>query len=348
MIIAVSPYHLTTREPPAMAAMLLASRVVTFMPGVFAADEPGAGGRDHVRQAAQSSLRYARLLESWGWSMPLWHAGVIDSSHAGDDAAGDVRAAWDRLLSDDRYAALRPFVRQSLGDDQTKLVDAVAADVLKGGPDPAILVPLLAGLDRFASRHGLVSARAQPASVAQKAEAALAAPLSRVVVPLILQGAAEALLFARDELAAELDDLRAALASLTALAAERPAATPGAVAAANDALMRAALTYERAFSRALPLMQARQDPDEVQLRAGPVSLAVSGLPADAVLRSSCSAAQTLLRTPAPRAAKPAGPAAATLPVLADALDYGLFAALTVKPLGRPTAPSLPPGPAARR
>lgn len=339
MILAVSPYHMTSRELPALASMLLASRVVTFMPGVFAADQPGAGGREHVRRTAQSSHRYAKLLDSWAWSMPLWHAGVVESSHAGDDAASDVRAAWDRLLADDRYAPLRPFLRASLGDDHAKLIEAVAADVLKGGPDPAILVPLLAGLDRFTCRHALVSARAEPASVAQKAEAALAAPLTRVVVPLILQGSAEALLFAREELDAELHDLRAALAAVSALASDRPPADRAALAAPTSALMQAALAYERAFSRALPLMEARQDRDEVRLRVGPVSIAVSALPADAVLRSSCSAAQTLLRSPR----RPAGASSAVsaLPVLADALDYGLFASLTFKPLGRPAAPAFP-------
>ena len=45
MLIAVSPYHMTTREPAAMAALLLASRVVTILPtpevGMSATDRTG-------------------------------------------------------------------------------------------------------------------------------------------------------------------------------------------------------------------------------------------------------------------------------------------------------------------
>jgi hypothetical protein len=105
-------------------------------------------------------------------------------------------------------------------------------------------------------------------------------------------------------------------------------------------MMNAALAYERAFSRAWPVLEAGQDRDDIVLKAGPVSLGIAGLPADAVLQSSCAAARALLgaRTPA-RAASPRGAkeTVETLPVLADALDYGVVAALTVKPLGRPPA-----------
>lgn len=333
MILAVSPYHLTTRELPAVTSLLLASRVVTFMPGVFRADHASigggnTGGRADVQAHAATSARYARLLETWRWSEPLWREGLLDSSHQGDDAAGDVRAVWDRLTLDDRYAPLRPFVRHTFSEGGADLIEAAATDVLKGGPDPSICVPILAGLDRFAARHHLIVARAEPASVAQKAEADLIEPLARIVIPMLTQASAEAILEARAELEAELDDLRLAIAGLTSL---EPHAT-------SD-VRRAALAYESAFSRAYPILEAGRDRDEVSLRAGPVSLAVGTLPADAVLRSSCLAARTILGTPRQRPPTPPTIAAttSTLPVIADALDHGRVASIIFRPLGRPSA-----------
>jgi hypothetical protein len=44
----------------------------------------------------------------------------------------------------------------------------VAADLLKGGPDPAITVPLAAGIDQFAMRHGAAVARSSPFSIARR------------------------------------------------------------------------------------------------------------------------------------------------------------------------------------
>jgi hypothetical protein len=344
VILAVSPYHLTTRELPAMASLQLASRVVTFMPGVFRTTS-GEGGLGDVRAAAKASERYARLMASWEWSMPLWREGAIVSSHAEDDAADDMRAVWERLAADDRYAAMRPFVRQSFGEDRGELIEAVAHDVLRGGPDPAISVPLVAGLDRFACRHGLTVARAEPASVAQKAELNLAEPVARVVIPMVMRGSAEAILDTRAELAEELDDLRSALGRLASLAVERPLVEARQLEAATLEMKRAALTYEGAFSRAFPSIEAARDRSEVTLRAGAVSLMLCRLPADAVLRSSCTAATAMLPSAARPKAKKDGAEAKdsgtkrveTLPVLADVLDHGSLAAIIVRAVGKPAA-----------
>jgi hypothetical protein len=280
-----------------------------------------------VHAHATTSARYARLVETWRWTEPLWREGLLDSSYQGDDAAGDVRAAWDRLTLDDRYAPLRHFVRHTFSEGGADLIEAAATDVLKGGPDPSICVPILAGLDRFAARHHLIVARAEPASVAQKAEADLIEPFARIVIPLLTQASAEAILEARAELNAELENLRLALARLISLDPD----------AASD-LRRAALAYESAFSRVYPLLEAGRDRDEVSLRAGPVSLAVGTLPADAVLRSSCLAARTILGTKRRHSPTPPTSAAttSTLPVVADALDHGRVASIIFRPIGKPS------------
>lgn len=335
MILAVSPYHMTTRELPAMVSLLLASRVVTFMPGVFRTSG-GEGGLDDVRATAAGSARYARLIESWEWSMPLWREGIVTSSHGPDDAADDMRAVWEKLSADERYAAMRPFVRQSFGEDREELIEAVAHDVLRGGPDPAISVPLVAGLDRFACRHGFTVARAEPASVAQKVEAEIADPIARVVIPMVMRGSAEAILDAREELETELADLRTTIGRLAALGVERPTVDVKELASATAEMKRAALTYEGAFSRAFPTIEAGRDRSEVTLRAGAVSLMLCRLPADAVLRSSSRAAASLLPGPARSKAKRSEPGGRTetLPVVADVLDHGAISALIIRAVGK--------------
>jgi hypothetical protein len=62
MLVAVSPYHLTTREPAAIAALLLADRVVTLLPGP---DRRGA------ELAAERLPHYLDFVLTWEWSVPL-------------------------------------------------------------------------------------------------------------------------------------------------------------------------------------------------------------------------------------------------------------------------------------
>lgn len=318
MLMALSPYHLTTREAPAMASLLLGERVVTFMPGVM-----GEGAKARLGERARSSVRYARVMESWSWCLPLWRAGVIGSEERGDDAGGDIRAAWERVGSHDAYAALRPFMKPELAEDAEALLEAVALDVLKGGPDPAISVPLAAGLDRFATRHGLMVARASGASVAQKAELELATSRTTIVVPAILQGSGERVLEARSRLAGELSSLRRALAEVSR-----------GVPALEAGVRSAALEYERSFHVHAAELSVSQEPDELRVLVGPVSLTLASLPTDAVLRSSSSAARAVLEGPR-RAGRSGRPPATTLPVRSDPMDAGRVSVVYVKAIGRP-------------
>ena len=192
MDIVVSPYHLTTREAPAMAALQVASRVVTMMPTPFS----GVSRRD-VEGAARTAPRYREFMASWRWSGPLWEAGVIAPHHEGFDAAEHVRLAFDRIAADARYAPLRPLMKPHVFESEREYLQAVAGDVLKGGPDPAITVPVAAGIDRFAARHGLAVARAHPTSISQRAEARLGERLLALAIPALTQASADRILALR-------------------------------------------------------------------------------------------------------------------------------------------------------
>ncbi len=277
MRIVVSPYHLTTREAPALAALQLAEQVVTMMP------TPAAGtSRRHIDGAVAAAPKYLDFIESWRWSAALWDAGVIAPTHEGLDAADDVRSAFDRIAADDRYAPLRPLMKPQVFEDDRDYLQAIAADVLKGGPDPAITVPVAAGLDRFAARHRLAVARSTPTSISQKVEAQLGERVAAFAVPILAQASADRILMLREELERPLDDLRAALIEVS------PRATGRA-----SALDRAARAYAAAFDASHADLTQPLDPDEPRVITATVAATLVTLPAAAVLESSLAAIQSL-------------------------------------------------------
>ncbi len=274
MRIVVSPYHLTTREAPALAALQLAEQVVTMMP-----TPRGGTSRRHVEAAVGAAPRYLDFMESWRWSAPLWEAGVIAPTHQGLDAADDVRSAFERIAGDERYAGLRPLMKPHVFQDEREYLQAVASDVLKGGPDPAITVPVAAGLDRFAARHRLAVARATPTSISQKVEAKLGERVAAFAVPMLCQASAERILMAREELEGSLESLREAMAE----------ASPGRCAGLDKAARGYAAEFQ---SKQAELLEA-MDPDEPRVVVATVAVSLVLLPAGAVLESSLAAVDAL-------------------------------------------------------
>lgn len=293
MLVAVSPYHLTTREPAAMASLLLATGVVTLLPA------PGDGSsRASVGAAAGRVPTYLRMLESWSWSEDLWRQGVVDSMVQGRDAMEDVRDARDLIVRDPRYAALAAFLRPELQDDADAFLRAVSRDILRAGPDPGVCVPLLAGLDRFAARQGLIVARGEPASTAQRLEEGLARSSGAFAMPALLRAGAHAILAARDALHAPLAAVRGAIAEVCA-------GGPGSPSADALALLRAAsLELTSAFGDARAALARAQDPDEESMQEGVVRVTLQSLPCDAALESSRAAASALMGQRPPDASPP--------------------------------------------
>lgn len=178
LIAAVNPYHLTTQEPAAVAALLLAERIVTLMPA------PAAGrSREQVAEAVERSPSYLRLMESWRWSIPLWKEGLIGSTVEGERAEADVAEACEAVWREESLSALRGLMHEERRREDEEFLEGLCADMLRAGPDPSFALPVAAGLDRFAARHGLVAFRSQTASVAQRAEARLSRRVFAMVMP---------------------------------------------------------------------------------------------------------------------------------------------------------------------
>lgn len=316
MIVLVSPYHLVTREPPALASLLLADQVVTLLPA------PIGAGSSSARQAAARSPWYARFVEALAWTAPLWREGVLASHLAQDDPGADMREIAERIAEDPTYLALRPLMREHIFESEHTYLSALGADLTKGGPDPAITVPLAAALDRFARRHRAAVARAQPVSVVQRAEAALAPAAFAIAPPLLVQASAEHVLLARERLESELIVLRRLLDRLTLAVTrgEDPAPIARELPAAGTA-----------FANAFESHGLTHAPDD-DVRPVVASVVITGqaLPVDAVLRSSVVAMGALVGA-APRGSDRARSAPA---LVAPSEDSGPFLSLTFKPMGQ--------------
>lgn len=319
MIVVVSPYHLTTREAPAMASLLLADQVVTLVPS------PSGPGARAAKRAAAAAPAFRRFVESWEWATPLWNLGVIRGDFGGDDPAEEVREVAREIAEDAELTALRPLMREGVFDDERAYLQAVGADVTKGGPDPAITVPVAAALDRLATRHHALVARSPAVSVVQRAEEALATRLFAVGVPVLVQASAARLVHARDVLAEALAELRGAFGAVVADAYEG-----GRDSSAGADLQHAARAYAVAFDEAQAVVLEGSSEDDERAVVGSVAIHGTVLPADAVLRSSVQAAAQAagVRTRLPGAASAAQLPAPTSGVVVSMVVRAMGAART--------------------
>ena len=279
MIVALSPYHLTTREAPAMASLQLAEHVVTLLPS--APIDEIVDERAGFEQAVRTIPRYHELLDAWRWCETLWAEGVVASTLDGADPAADVQDQMRRLSMGER-PELAPLIEHGLENDGWGMLGSVAKDLMRGGPDPAISLPVAAGLDAFASRHNLVAARSRAASMAQKIEEQLATKVASFAVPILAQAGGDRIAEARDLLAPELDVLRAEMVA--------------AIAGEEADILDAAHAYTAAFERDREHLVRTDDELDERTIARTVSVSLVSLPADCVLRSAVQAAQRVRLT----------------------------------------------------
>lgn len=287
LIVVVSPYHLTTRQPPALVGPLLADHVVTMMPTPSRAEY----GRDEARRVVMDVPKYLRFMESWRWSTPLWDAGIIAPVFDGEDAIHDVREALELINRDETLRPLRPFMRQELFGDERKYLETVAADILKGGPDPAISIPVAAGLDRFGASNVLAVLRSEAASVAQRAEPHLWRKLFAMVIPMVVQADGDSLLRIRQLLDPCLESLRGGLAMACGQVVHEGADAMDE--GIEGQIVEAAGAFAADFEDLRPEIESAADDDEVRIVCAPVNITAVAMPADTVLRSSLAAVGTL-------------------------------------------------------
>ncbi len=317
----LSPYHLTTREPPAMAALSIADEVVTFLPTLAERTD-----RDEAERAARDEPAYLDMIESWQWSMPLWEAGLLSMGDSEASPDAQIRRVSEQIRADDRFAALRPLM-PARALDEDRVMRNVARDVLRGGPDPAVSVPVAAGLDRFAVlRNGYVM-RSAAASVAQRAESRMTDKLFALAIPVLLQASAgriarlrTGLKEPRQMLALALDDASRAVA-----AGEPAEASSGWRALSSQ--WAACFNDHRA-----QLTEPCDDEDGLHVIEGMLSIEGVSLPMDAVLRSSVAALRAVSH---PRAVSaPTQASTSVLPAIHDPLEGLRVFSLVCRVVGR--------------
>lgn len=313
MLMAVSPYHLTSRELPVMAGALLADRVVTMLPvpgwvdarvSPRAVDRlaPVVPGREDVRAAMVGSPSYLRLLESWRWLAAMFEEGVVCSLYEDEDVADELPATLGALEHDPRWSGLKRFAHEDLLSSDRTYLEAISRDVLKGGPDPGVSLAVHAGIDRFALRHGLVvlrlglpaagrstagrgvasasSAPVSTGSVARRAEEMLGRTVFSMAVPVFAAAGGEVLMVAREALGAELQELREAMrAALEGREGGRSV----------EGVRRAAARFAASFERFAAAFAGRDDEQSRRIIVTTAKVVCRRLPVEAVLVSSAAA-----------------------------------------------------------
>lgn len=324
MILAVSPYHLTTREAPALAALLLADEVVTLVPSPtsMVADAPA-----HVaaHEASRRSAAFAQFGKAWAWCAPLWRQGLLRADLGGTTPVAEFERVAEMIRLDDRFSPLRVLMREET--DAGVILDAIARDLLKGGPDPAYSVPIAAAIDRFATREAIFALRASAHSIAQKAEERLARPLFSAAIPLLVQADAERLMHARQVLRSPREDLAAALQEVPLMCGMNGTLAPQ----SRERVAAACEQFSLAFAERRDEVLRGSKDDEVRAIEGAAVIAALAMPSDAVLRSSVQAMASF------SGQRPRRPEAetTTLPAVFDPVEGRWLATLVVKVVGAP-------------
>jgi len=287
----VSPYDLSERSHGAMAALMLCERCVTFLP--VRAEEISEAG---IERAAARSPRFGRLLDHWKWSMELWHDGVL-SAAAGPSLDGarslyeEVMAVRTRIEDEKGFAPLKPLVRAK-GDEE--FLEAASHDLMWGGGNPAVSVPVMAGLERFAAASGLWLFQSPASSIIGQLERRMGRALFSTTAPFPTGASGEAILTARELLETELNDLRSAMDE--SLAMVRAGATADDVRTfGREVIEPAATAYERAFAANADEFMWGEGGRRatVQLR-----LTCTQLPPETTLAAAAGAASVVRRGPA--------------------------------------------------
>lgn len=343
MDLALSPYHLTTLEPAAMSAFLLARRVVTILPV-----PPGGETRPALRAAMSHCPRYRRLLTSWLELAPLFDAGVITTLADGHDAMLDARAASARIDSVRVYEPLRALLHDDAIATTDDALDAFSADLLKGGPDPGLALPVVAGLDALAARMGLIAVRAgptparngqAPGSLAQQAEAQLGRTLLTLGLPILSQASARTILRARLALAQPLQALHRAIDAVIRASTSAPTQQTPIAAPLISAARAAGLAYTQAFQTHAAGQVNKDDDRRKRVTEIFASVQLRAVPAESALIAALSAA-TRAGTP-PVRGTPQRPPSTSAPNTTPAQLFTLVVAPTTITLAPPIATTTP-------
>lgn len=280
----ISPYDVSARSAAAVSACWLGERVVTLLPGPVGdlPREPGALAR-------AGSPAFSRLTESWEWSSALWRAGVLTPGMDGETVSETVRSTARSIGGDASSGKLGPLMQRAQSASDAAWFDSVCRDLILGGFNPAVSVPLSSAVERFAAGHGLTLMRVPATSLAGKLEAAGGRVVFRVSLMTVLEADASDLLKLRASMGESLARLRAALVDL--LNAAKGGSEQRALAAAVGEFERVRTEYERVLSARAEELRRAPGFSGQRLKLGQVTLSGGVTAAGTVLSAADRAAR---------------------------------------------------------
>lgn len=285
MQLLLSPYEISASSPAATAAMLLGNDhagVLAVQPGPFAEVTP-----ERARELAMLAPSFARLLDAWSWTGPLWRGGLVRAAGSGRALADMIARSRAELTADPALTAAHS-VLGTIADDETAFVEALSRDLIRGGSDPALSLPLVSVAERLAAESESALICGDAAGLIWKPRLG-AGPALSFSIPLPLGASGDELLNWRESLASPLTSLRESLAEAVTYA--RAARLNGHA----TAVRLAAESYATAF-RSSPVAEARNTsgrPSEAMIS---LSITPSGQAVrDAVARLSRVAPQRARR-----------------------------------------------------
>ncbi len=296
LCVAISPYELASPSPGAAVALLLADVAITLVPSPAIASES---------ESLEQCPRFAQLLGRWQWTRSLWDAGVLSAELDEAHPVEDVHDACQDIQSEPSHAVIRAILPSGLVDDRRARLDTLCNDLIRGGVDPGVVIPVSVGLERFAARHDLPIVRSPANSAVTTLEQRDTAALSRFALPCMLGASGRTILAAREHLASELEDVRAAVQH--AVQATRVGASSE---EHRDILQHtlgpAADALEDAFQSVRPVLASVADDRGDRYKPVTATITLGAGPPDAALRAASRAATALARRPIAGTVAPGG------------------------------------------
>ncbi len=318
MRLILSPYEMCGASAAAASAAMLGDEeegVLTLRPGPF-----DSGSRDAARDAAARAPAFLRLLEQWRWASDLWGAGVFRAPPEVAPQRGGLAAALDQIAAE-LAAGDAPLLAatgaRTLGEDEGRFLEVLCRDLLRGGADPAICLPVMALMERLAADDHSALMCGESAGLVWKPRPG-SGSLFSFTMPMLIGATGTDLLRYREALCDPLSRLRAAIG---AAAHEAKGESPGGagVRLAADAL---AIAFAEEFGEGFPAssMDDRPIARDVLITA---SRAITG----SAVREAMVRLERVLPTKAARPPEPgglvnAGKAFTILRVKESAWDFG--------------------------
>ncbi|MBL8747330.1 MAG: hypothetical protein JNK58_13375 [Phycisphaerae bacterium] len=215
MRVLLSPYEIGSASPAAAAAMLLArddAGVLAVQPSPFE-----SGGGERARELSMEAPSFGRLIEAQRWAGPLWRGGLIRAAETGRALAEMIETSRAELRADPSLSPVRNVIANREPENEASFIESLSRDLLRGGSDPAVSLPLVSVTERLAARAEAALVCGEAAGMIWKPRVGSGAGLSfSIPVPIGANGAA--LLEWRDALAKPLSVLRESLGGAVRLA----------------------------------------------------------------------------------------------------------------------------------